>query len=37
MESFGDSCQICQFLSAAEVQGLDWHWFDIPHGSVELK
>jgi len=23
MESFGDSCQICQFLSAAEVQGLD--------------
>jgi len=27
--NLGDSCQIFQFLSAAVVQALDWHQFDI--------
>ena len=35
--SLGDSCQICQFLSAAGIQAIDTDLTAIPHGSVELK
>ena len=27
--SLVDNCQICQFSSAAGIQALDWHRFDI--------
>ena len=38
--SLGDSCQICQFSSAAGIQALDWHRLDInptQQGWVKVK